>query len=92
MAATQELLSIGVAAGHRQQGIATALLSRLVAARIDGAESGRLIARVGVAERDVVDPLPLDQRLAIAGRLLGRAGFLPITGSDADWARSFARG
>ena len=88
----QELLSIGVAVGHRQQGIATALLSALIAVRIDGAASGRLIARVGIAERDVMDPLPLDQRLAIAGRLLARSGFLPITGSDADWARSFARG
>jgi ribosomal protein S18 acetylase RimI-like enzyme len=88
----EELLSIGVAADHRQQGVATALLSRLVAAPIDGAESGRLIARVGVAERDVVDPLPLDQRLGIAGRLLGRAGFLPIEASDREWPRSFARG
>ncbi len=87
-----ELLSIGVAADHRRQGIATALLSSLVAARIDGAGSGRLIARVGVAERDVVDPLPLDQRLAIAGRLLGRAGFLPVNAADGDSRRSFARG
>jgi hypothetical protein len=31
-----------------------------------------LTARVGVAERDVVDPLPIADRLAIADRLFGR--------------------
>jgi acetoin utilization protein AcuC len=63
-----ELITLGVAPDYRRQGIATALLGAL-------AGSGRpLVARVGVAERDVVDPLPITDRLAIADRLLARPG------------------
>ena len=63
-----ELIVLGVAPGHRRQGIATSLLDA-VAAR------GRPIeARFGVAERDVVDPLPVDDRRAIADRLQARHG------------------
>ncbi len=34
-----------------------------------------MVARIGVAERDVVDPLPVETRLSIARRLLTGAGF-----------------
>jgi GNAT superfamily N-acetyltransferase len=64
----EELIALGVAPDYRRQGIATALLGAL-------GDSGRpLEARVGVAERDVVDPLPIAVRLAIADRLLPRPG------------------
>ncbi|HEY7826615.1 MAG TPA: GNAT family N-acetyltransferase, partial [Candidatus Limnocylindrales bacterium] len=63
-----ELIALGVAPDYRRQGIATALLLSL-------AESdGPVVARPGVAERDVVDPLPLAARLAVADRLMSRPG------------------
>ena len=34
-----------------------------------------MTATIGVAERDPVDPLPVETRTAIARRLLDRAGF-----------------
>jgi acetoin utilization protein AcuC len=61
-----ELLWVGVAPDHRRQDMASALLAALT--------RQPLTARVGVAERDVVDPLPIADRLAIADRLLGRHG------------------
>jgi GNAT superfamily N-acetyltransferase len=63
-----ELIALGVAPDYRREGIATALLDSL-------AGSDRpIVARPGVAERDVVDPLPLAARLAVADRLLSRPG------------------
>jgi acetoin utilization protein AcuC len=63
---TAELLWVGVAPDHRRQGIATSLVTAL--------GDRPLTARVGVAERDVVDPLPIADRLSIADRLLRRHG------------------
>ena len=61
-----ELIALGVAPGFRRRGIATALLA---AAR----GYGRPVeASVGVAERDVVEPLPGADRVAIAQHLLDR--------------------
>jgi acetoin utilization protein AcuC len=61
-----ELLWVGVAPDHRQQGIATALVAAF--------GDRPLTYHLGVAERDVVDPLPVVDRLAIAERLLRRHG------------------
>jgi GNAT superfamily N-acetyltransferase len=61
----RELLSIGVAPGWRGRGVATAMLA--AAPPIDAAE-------VTLAERDVVEPLPVATRAAIARRLIARAG------------------
>ncbi|MGH2465880.1 MAG: GNAT family N-acetyltransferase [Candidatus Limnocylindrales bacterium] len=61
-----ELLWVGVAPEQRRQGLATALVAA-IADRSFGAHPG-------VAERDVVDPLPLADRLSIAGRLVDRHG------------------
>ena len=72
--AVESLLAVGVAPGHRQAGIGRALLAALV----EGRPSRTAIeARVGVAERDVVEPLDLRVRLDIARRLLAGAGFQP---------------
>jgi acetoin utilization protein AcuC len=66
-----ELAAVGVAPAHRQRGLATVLVRAAVAA----AGSDTLIASSGVAERDVVEPLPVETRAAIARRLLETAGF-----------------
>jgi acetoin utilization protein AcuC len=87
-----ELLWIGVAPAHRRQGIGAALLAALAGSTEGPAEIGRLIAWVGIAERDAIDPQPLDERLAITARLLGRADLRPTSASGAGSARSFARG
>jgi acetoin utilization protein AcuC len=75
-----ELLWIGVAPDQRRRGIASALLAAVVRSPPGDPGPAHLTARLGIAERDVVNPLPLDQRLAIAGRLLDRAGFAPSGG------------
>jgi acetoin utilization protein AcuC len=87
-----ELLWIGVAPGHRRQGIATVLLLALIGGPSGAAEGARLIAGLGIAERDVVGPLPLDQRQAIAGRLLDKAGFVPASGRVAGLDQAYSRG
>lgn len=70
--ATEVLLAVGVAPAFRRAGLGRALL----AAVVDGCPPGTAMeARIGVAERDVIDPLPLGARLAIARRLLDGAGF-----------------
>ena len=66
------LLALGVAPSHRRQGIGAALLARLVADRPAG---HGITAAVNVAERDVVAPLDVALRMAVAGRLLSGAGF-----------------
>ncbi|OGO58448.1 MAG: hypothetical protein A2V85_06375 [Chloroflexi bacterium RBG_16_72_14] len=72
----------------RRAGLAGALLGALAAGRPAGAA---MEALVGVAERDVVEPLPVETRIAIARRLLGRAGFAiravsPDVARDDPWA------
>jgi acetoin utilization protein AcuC len=59
------LLALGVAPGWRGRGLATALLASRP--RLSRAE-------VTLAERDVLEPLPVETRLAIARRLVTRAG------------------
>jgi acetoin utilization protein AcuC len=64
---SRELVALGVAPGHRRQGIATALLR---------AHAGPgSYAFVTLAERDPIDPLPRDVRAIVARRLLAGAGF-----------------
>jgi ribosomal protein S18 acetylase RimI-like enzyme len=66
-----ELLALGVAPAWRRRGLGGRLLRTHVAAR----GSGRpLRATVGVAERDVVEPLDRALRIDIARRLLSAAG------------------
>ncbi|MFL5769178.1 MAG: acetoin utilization AcuC family protein [Chloroflexota bacterium] len=74
------VLALGVAPPLRGQGLGTALLSAL--ARSD---SDRIVAPAGVADRDVVDPLPYADRLSIARRVMERAGFtvVPAVGAFA---------
>jgi len=67
-----ELVAVGVAPDRRRRGIGSALLDALAA---HPEFHGRgVIAAVGPAERDVVDPWPFDERLLVARRLLGRVG------------------
>ena len=87
-----ELLWIGVAPAHRQQGVASALLAAAIGPRPAGEVSERWSARVGVAERDVVDPLPLALRQSIAGRLLGRVGFVGAPRQASDPGARFTLG
>ena len=70
IAASGQLLALGVAPGYRRQGLAGRLLAAL-AARVDGV----IEALVTVAERDPVEPLDHALRVSIARRLLQRAGF-----------------
>jgi GNAT superfamily N-acetyltransferase len=67
--ASEELLAIGVAPDHRRQGLA----GRILAAHASAERASA--AEVTVAERDVFDPLPREDRAAIARRLLMRAGY-----------------
>jgi GNAT superfamily N-acetyltransferase len=65
-----ELLAVGVAPGHRRQGLGTALLGALVEAA-----AGPISAVVTLAERDPVEPLDRAVRATIARRMLESAGF-----------------
>jgi acetoin utilization protein AcuC len=67
------LLGLGVAPAWRRGGLASGLL----------VASAARTAEVTVAERDPVDPLPHQDRAAIARRLLERAGFR-VSSADAD--------
>ncbi|MFP5343497.1 MAG: GNAT family N-acetyltransferase [Candidatus Limnocylindria bacterium] len=69
VAADGELLAVGVAPAWRRRGLATALLGALADAGVRS-----LAVRWTVAERDVVDPLPVADRRAIARRLVARVG------------------
>ena len=70
IAASGQLLALGVAPGFRRQGLAGVLLTALMA-RVEG----EIEALVTVAERDPVEPLDHGLRGSIARRLLERAGF-----------------
>jgi len=71
-AAVESLLAIGVAPAFRGRGVGRAMLRLLV----DGRPARTSVeARIGVAERDVVDPGPVDRRLDVGRRLLAGAGF-----------------
>ena len=65
--AVESLLALGVAPGLRGAGLGRALLRALVDGRPPRTP---MEARVGVAERDVVEPADVDTRLEIARRLL----------------------
>ncbi|OGO58446.1 MAG: hypothetical protein A2V85_06365 [Chloroflexi bacterium RBG_16_72_14] len=84
----ESLLALGVAPAWRRAGLAGALLGALPAGRPAGAA---MEARVGVAERDVVEPLLVETRIAVARRLLEGAGFAiravsPDVARDDRWA------
>ena len=68
----ESLLAVGVAPGYRRRGLGSALLRALADRRPPGT---RMEAAPGVAERDVVDPLAVEDRMAVARRLLESAGF-----------------
>ncbi|MGZ8513972.1 MAG: acetoin utilization AcuC family protein [Candidatus Limnocylindrales bacterium] len=69
----RDLLGLGVAPAYRRAGLAGRLVAANAAAR----------AAVGLAERDVFEPIDVILRRRIAARLLERAGFdiRPRTGS-----------
>jgi GNAT superfamily N-acetyltransferase len=70
--AVESLLAVGVAPTYRGAGLGRALLAALVV----GCPTRTAIeARVGVAERDVADPVDVRARLDAARRLLVGAGF-----------------
>ena len=71
-AGVETVLAVGVAPAHRGAGLGRALLRALVDGRAPGV---RMEARVGVAERDVVEPMPVETRITVARRLLVGAGF-----------------
>jgi acetoin utilization protein AcuC len=64
-----DLLALGVAPRWRRRGLATALLGSLAEAGV-----GTLSVQWTVVERDVVEPLEVDVRRAIARQLVQRAG------------------
>jgi acetoin utilization protein AcuC len=68
----ESLLALGVAPDHRGAGLGRALLQALVEGRAPGIA---MEARIGVAERDWVDPSDVTVRLATARRMLQGAGF-----------------
>jgi acetoin utilization protein AcuC len=70
--ATETLLVVGVAPAFRGGGLGHALLRALIEGRAPGTA---MEARIGVAERDVVDPLPVGTRIEVARRLLTGVGF-----------------
>jgi acetoin utilization protein AcuC len=70
--AAESLLAVGVAPGARGAGLGRALLAALID---DRPPRTAMEARVGVAERDVVEPEDVGARLEVARRLLAGAGF-----------------
>jgi acetoin utilization protein AcuC len=86
--ADEQLLAVGVAPGFRGDGLGAGLLRRLVEGRPRGST---MRATVGVAERDVIEPLDVALRIEIATRLLRGAGFelVPVSPDvrrDDPWA------
>jgi acetoin utilization protein AcuC len=82
-----EILWIGVAPDDRRQGLGSALLAALIGRADAGAGRTHETARLGIAERDVVEPLPLNDRLRIAARILARSGFQADIRNDRLWSR-----
>jgi acetoin utilization protein AcuC len=70
----RDLLAVGVAPAARRQGLATRMLAEHVGNLRPGDET--VVAELTVAERDPVEPLSADVRLAVARRLLAGAGFV----------------
>jgi acetoin utilization protein AcuC len=70
--AEEQLLAVGVAPEFRGAGLGQSLLRRLVEGRPSGSTTR---VAVGVAERDVVEPLDVALRIEIATRLLRGVGF-----------------
>ena len=84
----EPLLAVGVAPDRRGRGLGGALLRALADGRAVGVA---MAAEVGVAERDVVMPLPVEERIETARRLLVGADFTvrtagPDIGRDDRWA------
>ncbi|MEO5965887.1 MAG: acetoin utilization protein AcuC [Candidatus Limnocylindrales bacterium] len=84
----EQLLVVGVAPDARSAGLGRAMLRLLVAGRAPGAT---MRVAVNPSERDVVEPLDVAERIAIAGRLLRGAGFelrpvSPDVRRDDPWA------
>jgi GNAT superfamily N-acetyltransferase len=76
---SDRLLALGVAPAFRGNGLA----GRLLEVHVGAVGSARTIrAAVGVAERDVVEPLDHGLRIAIARRLLERVGFVVERATD----------
>jgi acetoin utilization protein AcuC len=71
-----EIVALGIAPAARRQGLAGRLLAAHAASLPSGAT---LAAGVSVAERDPVDPLPVEERRAAADTLFDRAGFRPVS-------------
>jgi ribosomal protein S18 acetylase RimI-like enzyme len=88
VASGERLLALGVAPSSRRRGLGAALLRSLV----EGRPPGSIIrASVNSAERDVVEPLDVGERMEIATRLLRGAGFelervSPDVRRDDPWA------
>ena len=85
--AVESLLAVGVAPPFRGAGLGGALLRALVEGRPPRTP---MEARVGVAERDVVEPADVETRLEIARRLLVGAGFV-VRATPPDLARDDPR-
>ncbi len=69
---SESLLAVGVAPAYRRAGLGRALLRELV----DGRPPGVTVeALIGVAERDVVEPDPVELRVDVGRRLLASVGF-----------------
>ncbi len=87
-APARRLLAVGVAPEHRRAGLGTEVLRRAIEAatvpagggRMDpaGGTSGPIEAIVTIAERDPIDPSPIEDRRIVAWHLLRAAGFRPI--------------
>lgn len=86
-ASRDELLWVGVAPADRRQGIGSALVAACAGSRGAHGSAARLSARLGVAERDVVEPLPVNDRLRIARRILEGSGFRADPRNEATWLR-----
>jgi len=73
------ILAIGVAPGHRRRGIGREVLLRHVAAHV---ETSAWEVEITVAERDWIEPVPHDERLAVAESLLAGAGMGRVQAGD----------
>jgi acetoin utilization protein AcuC len=67
--ASEELLALGVEPGHRRQGLAGQMLAA------HASHERPSTALVTLAERDVFEPLPRQERASIGRRLLTSAGY-----------------